>query len=45
MAIIDYQFEDIHPFNDGNGRTGRVLLLLALFKTREITRYTCNLSK
>lgn len=32
LAIIHHQFESIHPFYDGNGRTGRIINILYLIK-------------
>jgi Fic family protein len=32
MGIIHHQFESIHPFYDGNGRTGRIINILFLVK-------------
>lgn len=32
LAVIHYQFEAIHPFTDGNGRTGRIINILYLIE-------------
>lgn len=36
LAIIHHQFESIHPFYDGNGRTGRIICVLYLVLTERL---------
>lgn len=45
MAIIHFQFESIHPFYDGNGRTGRMLNILYLTLAKKIDLPILYLSK
>lgn len=45
MAVIHFQFESIHPFYDGNGRTGRMLNILYLTLTKKLDIPILYLSK
>jgi len=45
MVILHYQFEAIHPFSDGNGRTGRILNVLYLCMEKMIDLPVIYLSK
>ncbi len=45
MVIAHYQFEAIHPFIDGNGRTGRILNLLYLVQQQLLSHPVLYLSK
>jgi len=45
MAISHYQFEAIHPFSDGNGRTGRVLNVLHLVSSGLLSQPVLQMSQ
>lgn len=45
MAVAHYQFEAIHPFDDGNGRVGRILNVLYLVERQLLTRPVLFLSR
>jgi len=45
MAIAHYQFEAIHPFEDGNGRTGRIMNILLLMSEGLISQPILYLSR
>jgi Fic family protein len=45
MALIHHQFESIHPFYDGNGRTGRIINVLYLVKEGLLTTPVLYLSR
>ena len=45
MCVAHYQFEAIHPFQDGNGRTGRIINLIYLVQTGLLNQPVLYLSK
>jgi len=45
LAVLHYQFEAIHPFSDGNGRTGRIINILYLIQQNLLEYPVLYLSK
>ncbi|MDY4004842.1 Fic family protein [Fusobacterium varium] len=45
IAVIHAQFESIHPFLDGNGRVGRILIMLYLLEKKVISKPTFFVSE
>ena len=45
LALMHYQFEAIHPFSDGNGRTGRILIALYLAQQKLLPQPVLYLSR
>ena len=43
-ALAHYQFESLHPFTDGNGRLGRLVVMLQLVTAKELQTPIVNLS-
>ena len=45
IGILHYQFEAVHPFRDGNGRLGRMLIVLELFREKILRTHLIYISE